>query len=80
MSGDHNMYGDGNVYRGQRSKDKANAVQLQPLCRKLEENMNRHEYPEAVQTACQLMDIVQDMHLEAIKGLVKESKCYSQIL
>lgn len=21
MSGDHNMYGDGNVYRGQRSKD-----------------------------------------------------------
>ena len=23
MSGDHNMYGDGNVYRGQRSKDSA---------------------------------------------------------
>lgn len=23
MSGDHNMYGDGNVYRGERSKDSA---------------------------------------------------------
>jgi len=57
----------------------ASVVQLQPLCRKLEESMNRHEYSQAVQAACRLMDIAQALHIEAIKGLVKEGKCYSQI-
>lgn len=54
MSGDHNMYGDGNVYRGQRSKDSAiKTVSMHEfLCMK----QTAESYMELMDAHCKELD------------------------